>query len=96
VEVTKGPHTWRLQPYYSGGRTTEPTATGIQNIQQAIQSLPVWEEEILHNINLQATEDSIHQEIQQPLKIASDGSVQGHQAAFTWTIATATGTRLVT
>lgn len=91
VDVTKGEYTWRLQPYFNGGVQTEPDQNEGVNIPQMINNLGEWERKLLQHIDIQVSEERLRQEMQQPIRIASDGSVQGHRASFAWTIATTTG-----
>jgi ribonuclease HI len=96
IDVTKGQHTLRLQPYLNNGSIVETTPTDTNNIQQIFRTLQKWQSELLQNMILQGTVGEIKEAVRQPLRIASDGSVQGNRASFGWIISTATGTRLAT
>jgi hypothetical protein len=97
VDVERRDHAWRLKQYTprqpATGTTTEED---VNTISQRIQQLQQWEKELLEGVHMQLQDNTMKHEFTRPLKIASDGSVQGHRASYAWIIANEEGMRLAT
>jgi hypothetical protein len=91
VDVEDSGITWRVKPHHN---TWAPQAIPRleHGIIDSIQQMDEWERELLQGVEILVAPETLPHKINQPLIIASDGSVQEHQASYGWIIATQEGT----
>ena len=95
VDVTRLSYTWKVG--HNACTWALPTAPPplSHNLLEFVQSLPRWEQDLLAGLELLVSQNEFFEHLTRAsIIMASDGSVQGHRAAFGWIISTQNGTRL--
>ena len=92
--MTKFAHTLKVHQHYVQWHLP-PSIDPPTEIQTIIPTLPSWEQPLLNGLTLQVPMPELLQQLQSPILVASDGSVNKHRSSFGWVLATREGQRLL-
>ena len=94
VDVTKFAHTLKVHQHYVKWHLL-PSLDPPTEIQSLIPTLQPWEQPLLNGLTLQVSMLELLQQLQSPILVASDGSVNEHRSSFGWVLAPREGQRLL-
>ena len=85
VDVTVYAHTWKVHSHYVQWDlpASSPSSSDIQNLAPILAE---WEQPLLEGHTLQVSIAELLEELQSPIRVASDGSVNEHRSSFGWVL----------
>ena len=94
VDVIVYAHTWKVHSHYVQWDlpASSPSPSDIQDL---VPTLAEWEQPLLEGLTLQVSIAELLEELQSPIRVASDGSVNDHRSSFAWVLANREGRRLL-